>query len=61
MPQIYRKPMCAKVLGWAANWFEEGSFSKAVLEDIVKWGEAGLKTAEAILTKRHPKSRIDDQ
>lgn len=60
MPQIYRKPMYARVLGWAANWRpKEGSLTEALLQSAVLWGVAGLKMAEYLFTKK-ARNKIED-
>lgn len=49
----YRKPICASVLGWAANLWppKKGSFSEAVLEDLVYLGMMSIWTTEIVLRK----------
>lgn len=57
----YKKPMYARVLGWAANWEpKKGSLTEALLQSAVLWGVAGLKVAEALLVKNRQKNKIED-
>lgn len=52
MPQTYRKPMYARVLGWAANWTpKKGSLSEAVLEDILYLWMTSIWATELVLRK----------
>lgn len=53
MPQTFRKPMSARVLGWAANLWppKKGSFSEAVLEDLVYLGMMSIWVTEVTVRK----------
>ena len=52
MPQTCKKPLYARVLGWAADWEpKRGSLAEAVLEDLLYVLKTTVWATEAVLRK----------
>jgi len=63
MLRPYRKPMYARVLGWAANWSpKKGSLTEAIWEDVKFWGFVGAKMLDSVILKlQSNKNRENDE